>query len=126
MHRISTLILVTLLSCFVMASVQAGEPVSKSVEALYKEKTALKGQQVRLQGKIVKVNNQIMGRNFLHLQDGTGSAADGNNDLTVTSQETAEVGDQVTIIGTVAVDHDFGSGYLYPLMVQEAAISKAK
>ena len=126
MRRITSMAIVCLFFCFGMLSVQAGEPVSKSVEALYKDKASLNGQQVQLQGKIVKVNNQIMGRNFLHLQDGTGSASDGTNDVTVTSQETAEIGDQVTITGTVVVDHDFGSGYRYPLLVEKANISKAK
>jgi hypothetical protein len=79
---------------------------------------------VRVDGKVVKVNNGIMGRNFLHLQDGTGDAS--SNDLTVTSKQTAAVGDQVTITGKVVLDRDFGSGYLYPLLVEEASIAPAK
>ena len=126
MYRISTLILVALLSLFGMAAVQAGEPTKVSIESLYKDKASLSGKQVQLQGKVVKVNNQVMGRNFLHLQDGTGSAAEGNNDLTVTSDETATMGDEVVIVGTVVLDHDFGAGYRYPLIVEKAAISPAK
>ena len=101
----------------------ADDAVSTSIGDLYKEKAALNGKLVKLQGKVVKVNNQIMQRNFLHLQDGSGSPEDGSNDITVTSQETANVGDQVTVTGTVVIDHDFGSGYKYPLLVEKATIT---
>ena len=126
MYRISALILIALLSLFGMAALQAGEPIKVSVESIHKDMVSLNGKQVQLQGKVAKVNNQIMGRNFLHIQDGTGSASAGNNDLTVTSDETAKMGDEVVIVGTVVLDHDFGSGYRYPLMVEKAAISQAK
>ena len=101
-------------------SLLAEEAVSTSIGNLYKERAALNGKLVKLQGK---VNNEIMQRNFLHLQDGTGSAADGTNDITITSQDTANVGDQVTVTGTLILDHDFGSGYRYPLLVEKASIT---
>jgi len=68
----------------------------------------------------VKVLNGIMKRNFIHVQDGTGDAK--TNDLIVTSKQNAKVGDQVTVTGVVAVNRDFGSGYLYPLLVEDASI----
>jgi len=104
--------------------VRAEEVKVKTVAALYQEKAALAGQTVRVQGKVVKVNNDIMGRNFLHLQDGTGDKS--SNDLTVTSKETATVGDNVTITGKVVVDRDFGAGYAYPVLVEEARITVKK
>lgn len=124
MRRISTLILVALMALFTLSAVQAGEQVKVTVESLHKDMAELKGKMVQLQGKIIKVNNGIMGRNFLHLQDGTGTAAAGNNDLTVTTNDLAAVGDEVTVLGVVVLDHDFGSGYRYPLMVEEAVITK--
>jgi hypothetical protein len=81
---------------------------------------ALAGQTVSAQGKVVKVLNGIMKRNFIHVQDGTGDA--NSNDLIVTSKQSARVGDQVTITGVVAVNRDFGRGYLYPLLVEDASI----
>jgi starvation-inducible outer membrane lipoprotein len=102
----------------------AEDALTRTVAALHQDKSALAGKSVRVQGKVVKVNNGIMGRNFLHLQDGTGDAS--SNDLTVTSKQTAAVGDQVTITGKVVLDRDFGSGYLYPLLVEEASIAPAK
>lgn len=99
----------------------AGEARNMTVGALYQEKAALAGQEVCVQGKVVKVNNGIMGRNFLHVQDGTGDQE--TNDLTVTSKQTANVGDQVTVTGRVVVNRDFGSGYMYPLLMEEASVT---
>ncbi len=105
-------------------SASAADPKVQTVAALNQNKAALAGKTVSAQGKVVKVNNGIMGRNFLHLQDGTGDAA--NNDLTITSKQTAKVGDQVTISGVVALNKDFGSGYAYPLLIEEATITPKK
>lgn len=95
-----------------------------TIAAVYKDKAALAGKEVRVQGKVVKVNNGIMGRNFLHVQDGTGDKD--SNDLTVTSKQTAAVGDQVVVTGRVLLNKDFGAGYAYPLLVEEASISPKK
>ncbi|OHC62034.1 MAG: hypothetical protein A2045_05775 [Rhodocyclales bacterium GWA2_65_20] len=102
----------------------AGEAKTKTIAALYQGKAALAGQAVSVQGKVVKVNNEIMGRNFLHIQDGTGDK--GTNDLTVTSKQTAAVGDQVTVTGNVVLNKDFGAGYAYPLLMEEASITVKK
>jgi uncharacterized protein YycO len=96
----------------------------KTVATLNQDKAALAGKTISAQGKVVKVNNGIMGRNFLHVQDGTGDAA--SNDLVVTSKQTAKVGDQVTISGVVVLNRDFGSGYSFPLLIEEATIVAAK
>jgi len=95
----------------------------KKVADLHKNKAALAGQTISAQGKVVKVNNGIRGRNFVHVQDGSGDAASGTNNLIVTSRQTANVGDQVTVSGTVVIDRDFGSGYSYPLLIEEASIA---
>lgn len=119
-----TLTFAALLSALLIGPAHADEAVQKTIGELYKEKAELAGKQVTLRGTVVKVNNQIMNRNFLHLQDGSGDAAEGTNDITVTSNDTAAKGDTVTVTGTVAVDLDFGSGYSYPMLVEKATISK--
>jgi hypothetical protein len=103
-------------------AVAADQAEQKTVEALYQEKASLGGHHVQLRGKIVKVNNAIMNRNFLHLRDGTGK--EGSNDLTITSQDTAEVGDEVVVSGTITLDKDFGAGYTYPILLEQASVSK--
>ncbi|MEQ1515198.1 MAG: hypothetical protein ABL931_01770 [Usitatibacteraceae bacterium] len=104
----------------------AAEPAVKTVASLNQDKASLAGKKISAQGKVVKVNNGIMGRNFLHLQDGTGDAAKNTNDLTVTSMQTAKIGDSVTVTGTVVLNRDFGSGYSYPLLIEDATIVPKK
>ena len=101
-------------------AVLAGGAMSKTVEEVHKEMKALSGKQVMITGKVVKVNNGVMKRNFLHIQDGSGGK--GTNDLTVTSDQTANVGDKVTVTGTVVLDTDFGFGYNYPLLVEKSSV----
>ena len=61
-----------------------------------------------------------MGKNWAHVQDGTGAA--GANDLTVTTPSTAKVGDKVLVEGIVAVDKDFGYGYKYEVLIDNATL----
>lgn len=82
------------------------------------------GKTVTIRGKVVKVNEGVMGKNWIHLQDGSGNAGKGTNDLTVTSTDVASVGETVTITGTVRTNRDFGSGYLYPVIVEDAKVVK--
>ena len=65
-----------------------------------------------------------MGKNWIHLQDGTGDAAKGTNNLVVTSQDLPQVGDIVTVKGTVYKDKDFGAGYKYNVIMEEASINQ--
>jgi len=95
---------------------------ARTVAELYAEKDALSGKTVALQGKVVKYSAGIMGRNWIHLQDGSGDAADGTHDITVTSNDTATIGDIILIEGTVTLDKDFGAGYLYPVIVEDASV----
>lgn len=101
----------------------AADAPQKTVAALHQEKAALAGKTVSVQGKVVKVNNGIMGRNFVHVQDGSGDAGAGSNNLIVTSKDTAQVGQQVAVSGKVTLNRDFGAGYMYPLLLEEASIA---
>jgi hypothetical protein len=126
MNRALTIAIAGLFSSLFIFPLQADEAVSTTIGGLYKEKATLNGKLVKLQGKVVKVNNRIMQRNFLHLQDGSGNPDDGSNDITVTSQDTANVDDQVTVMGTLILDHDFGAGYKYPVLVEKATITPSE
>ncbi|MFI4939956.1 MAG: hypothetical protein ACHP7O_06395 [Burkholderiales bacterium] len=112
--------LIFILGLTSLAASAGGEVNLKTVAVLYHDKATLVGKTVVVQGKVVKVNNGIMGRNWIHVQDGTGDAK--SNDLVVTSQQTANVLDHVTVSGVVAINQDFGAGYAYPLLIQNATI----
>lgn len=106
------------------APVAPVEPVAGglTIAEVWAGKSRLAGSTVTVRGRVVKFNPGIMGTNWLHLQDGSGTPANGTHDITVTSPASAKVGDVVTATGTVAVDQDFGAGYAYPVIIREAAI----
>ena len=104
----------------------AADAKPQTIAALYQGKAGLAGKTISIQGKVVKVNNGIMGRNWIHLTDGTGDAKAKTNDLVITSTQTAEVGDQVTATGVAAINKDFGAGYTYALLIEEAHIDVKK
>jgi hypothetical protein len=93
----------------------------KNVAEIFAGRGELAGKQVMVRGKVVKFLPQIMGKNWLHLQDGSGS--EGSNDLTVTTTTTVEVGDVVLVSGVVSVDRDFGYGYSYNVIVEDAEVT---
>ncbi len=95
-----------------------------SVADVWARKAELAGKTVTVHGKVVKYNAAIMGKNWLHLQDGSGSADGGDGDLTVTTQGTAAVGDEVTLSGTLATDKDFGAGYNYAVILEDATVQQ--
>jgi hypothetical protein len=95
---------------------------AKTVSELWAQRAALKGKEVSVKAKVVKITAGVMGRNWLHLRDGSGSKAAKDNDLTVTTDATAKAGDVVTVSGPVSVDKDFGAGYTYPVIIENAKL----
>lgn len=93
----------------------------KNVAEIFAGSKDLAGEQVTVRGKVVKFLPQIMGKNWLHLQDGSGS--EGTNDLTVTTGTTVKVGDLVLVSGVVSVDRDFGYGYSYDVIIEDARVT---
>jgi hypothetical protein len=96
-----------------------------SVAELWKSRATLEGKKVTIRGKVVKYNSGILGLNWIHLQDGSGKADDGSNDITVTSDMEANVGDVITVTGFVTLNKDLGSGYKYPVIIERASIQRA-
>lgn len=95
-----------------------------AVEDIHAKQKELAGKEVTVRGKVVKFNANILNANWLHVQDGSGDPSAGTHDITVTTGETAEVGEVVTVTGTVTVNKDFGAGYKYDVMVEEATLSR--
>ena len=92
-----------------------------TVEKIYDKKSSLVNKTVKVKGVVVKVNEGIMGTNWIHIQDGTGNGA--NHDLLVTSQSTAKVGQTIIAAGQVVSDKDLGAGYFYPVMLENSKIT---
>lgn len=96
------------------------QKADKTVSEVFAEKATLAGKTIKVRGKVVKFSPAIMGKNWLHLQDGSGEA--GANDLTITTQATVKQGDTVLVSGVLAVDKDFGYGYKYAVIVEDADV----
>ncbi|MDG1803865.1 hypothetical protein [Flavicella sp.] len=90
-----------------------------TVAELFGNLSKFKGKKIRVKGKVTKFNAMIMNKNWIHLEDGTKYGSD--YDLIITSKETFEVGDVVTLEGIVATNIDLGYGYKYKVLIQEAA-----
>jgi len=91
-----------------------------NIAELFKNKAKYEGKKVKVSGQVVKVNNGIMGKNWIHIQDGTSYNDD--YDLTLTTQNKANIGDIIIIEGIVYLKKKFGAGYSYDLIIEEAAI----
>lgn len=113
----------------------AGDPVDVKVEKapgkdgrtvaeIYSLKATLKGSEVAVRGRVVKWNAEIMGRNWIHLRDGSGSPEGPDNDITVTTTDTVAKGDVVLVRGKLALDKDFGAGYAYTVILEDAKVAK--
>ena len=94
----------------------------KTVAEVFQGKADLAGKEVAVRGKVVKVSSGIMGKNWVHVQDGSGSA--GTNDLTVTTDAVVKVGDTVLVQGKVTTNKDFGFGYKYDVIVENGTVAK--
>ena len=95
-----------------------------TVAELYEKAASLKDKDVVLKGRVIKMSAGIMGKNWLHIQDGTGKPEKGSHDMLVTTDGEAAVGDVVTATGALRKDKDFGAGYSYEVMIEDAKISK--
>jgi hypothetical protein len=93
----------------------------QTVADIFAGKANLAGKDVKVRGKVVKFSPGIMGKNWIHLQDGTGK--EGTNDLTITTSETVKVGDTVVVAGKVTTDKDFGYGYKYDVILEDAKLT---
>ena len=103
---------------------KASGPDARTVAEVIGKGRELKDKTVLIRGKVVKFSSGIMSKNWIHLRDGSGSAADKTDDLLVTTLDQAKVGDVVVVKGLVRTDKDFGAGYVYKVLVEEATLQK--
>lgn len=96
-----------------------------TIAGIFSNLASLSDSQVTVKGQVVKISKNIMNRNWIHIQDGTKS--DKHYDLTITTFEPVSfsVGDEVTFTGTLSVDKDFGAGYRYDAILENASVEKS-
>lgn len=100
------------------------EPVQGgiTISQLLADKKKYKGETVKIRGKVTKVNPDIMKKTWIHIQDGT--SFDNTYDLTITSEIVPETGSIITAEGKISLNRDFGYGYKYPIIMEDAKITK--
>ncbi len=89
-----------------------------SIGTLFANRETYKDQIVKIRGQVTKFNPNIMGKNWIHIQDGTDDS--GTFDLTITTSHVVNVGDVVTFEGKLTLNKDFGAGYFYDIIMEEA------
>jgi hypothetical protein len=95
---------------------------ARTVAEIMTKGAELKDKPVLVHGRVVKYNSGIMGKNWIHLRDGSGSAANNTNDVLVTTTNQAQVGDILTVKGVVHTNKDFGAGYSYKVLIEDASL----
>jgi hypothetical protein len=103
---------------------KAAGPDARTVAEVFAQRAQLKGKTIAVRGKIVKFASNIMGKNWVHLRDGSGSASDATNDLVVTTKQDAKAGEVVTARGVVNTDVDIGMGVKYKVLLEDATFQK--
>jgi len=103
---------------------KAQEPDARTVAELVVRRAELKDKPVTLRGKVVKVTANVMGKNWVHLRDGSGAAKDSTNDVLVRTGDQAQVGNVVVAKGVVRTDVDLGMGYAYKVLIDDAKLQK--
>lgn len=91
-----------------------------SLSELFDDPTKYKGKSIKIKGQCIKVNQNIMSRNWVHLQDGGTDEENNPLDLTVTTQLNVPVGSIIALEGTISLNKDFGAGYRYDVIMEEA------
>lgn len=95
-----------------------------TVGEVFEKAKDLNGTKVSVNGKVVKFSPNIMGRHWVHIQDGTGDPMQNSHDLVITTAEEVEVDSTITLEGVLAADKDFGAGYKYVVIIEEASVVK--
>jgi len=93
-----------------------------TVGECFKEGKKLNDKPVQIRGKVVKVSKMIMGKNWIHIQDGTGNPMNNTHDLVVTTMDAPAMDSVVLVTGTLHADKDFGAGYKYNVIIEDAKV----
>lgn len=100
----------------------APPPAGLAISEVHRQRTELAGKKVSVRGRVVKFTSHVMGKNWVHLRDGSAEGDDG--ELTVTTLDTTAVGKVVTASGVISIDEDFGYSYKYPVLLHDASLQE--
>lgn len=99
---------------------QGGQKISEYL----KDPKKFTGRTIAVRGMVVKYSDHILGRNWLHVRDGSGP--EGSSDLVITTKQEVAAGDLVTARGKLSRDRDFGAGYRFAVLLEDAEVKVEK
>lgn len=91
---------------------------SIKISELVNNQKKYEGKTVQISGRCSKTNPNIMGRNWIHIKDGSMD----DYDLVITSDHFVKEGSMVTIKAKVTLNKDFGAGYKYDLILEDGVL----
>lgn len=91
-----------------------------TIAEVFARKADLSGKTIAIRGLVTKVNPSIMGKNWIHLMDGSGRA--GTNELTLTTKEEIKPGARILVRGALGTNVDLGAGYVFDVLLEEPSI----
>lgn len=95
-----------------------------TIEEIYSKKKELANKTIKVRSKVVKFMPKIMGKNWIHIQDGSGSAENGDNSMIISSLTNVDIGDEIVMQGVLSIDKDVGTGRIFNVIVEDAVITK--
>ena len=94
----------------------------QTVADCFNKAKELNNKTVQVRGKVMKISKMIMGKNWVHLQDGTGNPMKNTHDLVVTTMAEPAKNSIIVMEGTLHADKDFGAGYRYDAIIEDAVV----
>ncbi|MBC8413344.1 MAG: hypothetical protein ISR96_11445 [Nitrospira sp.] len=94
----------------------------KTISEIYENAEALKGLEVTVRGRVMKVNKNILKNNWIMIMDGSGSAPEDN--IFVVTKELVDIGDEFTVTGKVNTNVSLGGGYDYRVLIEDGSFTK--
>jgi len=101
-------------SMIALKKVEGGQTIAEVLGSL----ETMASQPLKIRGRVTKFNSGIMGKNWIHIEDGSGMG-----DLTVTTDATVQPGDTVVVEGGLSLNKDFGYGYVYDVIMENAKVT---
>ena len=88
-----------------------------TIAEILAQRNDLTAKPIKVRGQVTKVVNGIMGKNWVHISDSSGDA-----DFIVTTSGNASNGQVIVAEGMLALNRDFGYGYKYDILLEDATI----
>lgn len=102
--------------------IKAKGPNAFTVAELFAKRSKLEKKQVVVRGRVTQIAEKIMKKNWVHIEDGTGSKSKKTNQVVVTTKQLPKEGEVVTVTGTLYNNINLGSGYRYDVLIQDAKL----